>query len=71
MAEIVQSLFGITPETYQQGQQAMVDTQALQYAKLNPFEQANFAIGRGATMLGGALGGEDPMRKRIEQRQQI
>jgi hypothetical protein len=75
MADIVPTLFGITPEMYQQSQQARADAQALQYAKLSPFEQANFNISRGANMLGGAigqsLGGEDPMRKRIEQRQQI
>ena len=75
MAEIVQSLFGITPEMYQQSQQARADQQALQYAQLTPFQQANFAIGRGATMLGGAagraLGGEDPELARISARQQI
>jgi hypothetical protein len=75
MAEIVQSLFGITPEMYQQSQQARADQQALQYAKLSPFEQANFAISRGANMLGGvagrALGGEDPELARISMRQQI
>jgi hypothetical protein len=75
MAEIVQSLFGVTPEMYQQNQQAQADQQALQYAKLSPFEQANFAIGRGATMLGGAigrgLGGEDPELARVTARQQI
>jgi hypothetical protein len=75
MAEIVQSLFGITPDMYQQGQQARADQQALQYAQLTPFQQANFAIGRGANMLGGAigrgLGGEDPELARITMRQQI
>lgn len=75
MADIVQSLFGVTPEMYQQSQQARADQQAMQYAKLSPFEQANFAIGRGATMLGGvagrALGGEDPELARISARQQI
>ena len=75
MAEIVQSLFGITPEMYQQSQQAQADKQALQYAQLTPFQQANFAIGRGATMLGGVigrgLGGEDPELARITARQQI
>jgi len=75
MAEIVQSLFGVTPEMYQQSQQAQADAQALQYAKLSPFEQANYAIGRGATMLGGAigrgLGGQDPELARITMRQQI
>ena len=75
MADIVQSLFGVTPEMYQQNQQARADQQALQYAQLTPFQQANFAIGRGATMLGGAagraLGGEDPELARISMRQQI
>lgn len=75
MADIVQSLFGVTPEMYQQNQQARADQQALQYAQLTPFQQANFAIGRGATMLGGAagraLGGEDPELARISARQQI
>jgi len=75
MAEIVQSLFGITPDMYQQSQQARADQQALQYAQLSPFQQANYAIGRGANMLGGAigrgLGGEDPELARITARQQI
>ena len=75
MADIVQSLFGISPEMYQQSQQAMADKQALQYAQLTPFQQANYAIGRGANMLGGAigrgLGGEDPELARITMRQQI
>lgn len=75
MAEIVQSLFGITPESYQAAQQQRADAEALQYAKLSPFQQANFAIGRGANMLGGviggALGGEDPQLKMVSMRQQI
>ena len=75
MAEIVQSLFGVTPESYQMAQQQRADAQALQYAQLDPFQQANFAIGRGANMLGGAagraLGGQDPELMRITMRQQI
>lgn len=73
--DIVQSLFGVTPQAYQQAQQDRADAQAMQYARLSPFEQANFAIGRGATMLGGAiggaLGGQDPELQRITMRQQI
>ena len=73
--DIVQSLFGVTPQAYQQAQQARMDEQALQYAKLDPFQQANYAIGRGANMLGGAiggaLGGQDPELQRITMRQQI
>ena len=73
--DIVQSLFGITPQAYQQAQQDRMDAQALQYAKLDPFQQANYAIGRGASGLagaiGGALGGQDPELQRITMRQQI
>ena len=75
MAEIVNTLFGVTPESYRQAQQQQADAQALQYAKLDPFQQANYAIGRGANMLGGAiggaLGGQDPELQRITMRQQI
>ena len=73
--DIVNALFGVTPESYQQAQQARMDAQALQYAKLDPFQQANYAIGRGASGLagaiGGALGGQDPELQRISMRQQI
>jgi len=41
--EIVQTLFGVTPESYQQQQAALADQQALQYARLSPFQQANYA----------------------------
>jgi hypothetical protein len=75
MAEIVQSLFGVTPQMYQQQQQDRADAQALRFAQLDPFQQANFAIGRGANMLGGAiggaLGGQDPELQRVTMRQQI
>jgi hypothetical protein len=75
MVDIVQSLFGVTPEMYQQSQQARADQQAAQYAQMSPFQQANYAIGRGANMLGGAiggaLGGQDPQLALITARQQI
>jgi hypothetical protein len=75
MADIVPSLFGVTPQMYRQQQQDRADAQALRFAQLDPFQQANFAIGRGANMLGGAiggaLGGQDPELQRITMRQQI
>jgi hypothetical protein len=75
MADIVPSLFGVTPQMYQQQQQDRMDAQALRFAQLDPFQQANFAIGRGANMLGGAiggaLGGQDPELQRITRAQQI
>jgi hypothetical protein len=75
MADIVQTLFGVSPESYQQEQSALADQRAMQYAKLDPFQQANYAIGRGAYglagALGGALGGQDPELQRVTMRQQI
>lgn len=71
MADIVSSLFGVTPEMYQQAQAQQADQQALQYAQLSPFQQANFAIGSGAYRLAGALGGEDPQLKMISTRNAI
>jgi hypothetical protein len=75
MAEIVQSLFGVTPESYQQAQQQRADEQAMQFARLSPFQKASFGIGRGAYGLagaiGGALGGQDPELQRRSQAQQI
>jgi len=71
MADIVQSLFGVTPELYQQAQAQRASEAALQYAKLDPFQQANFAIGRGAYQLAGALGGTDPQLQMISTRNSI
>jgi hypothetical protein len=75
MADIVPSLFGFSPQMYQQQQQERADAQALRFAELDPFQQANYAIGRGAYGLagaiGGALGGQDPELQRITRRQQI
>jgi len=72
---IVDTLFGISPERLEQQRAADADARALQFAKLDPFQQANFAIGRGANMLagalGGALGGQDPELQRVTMRQQI
>jgi hypothetical protein len=75
MADIVPTLFGLTPEMYQQSQQARIDAQALQFAKLDPFERANYGISRGANMLAGAIGrsfgGEDPEETKIRMQQQL
>jgi hypothetical protein len=72
---IVQSLFGVSPESYQQEQSAMADQRAMQYARLDPFQQANYGIARGAYGLagavGGALGGQDPELQKISARNSI
>ncbi len=73
--DIVASLFGVTPESYRAAQEVALDKRAMEFAKLDPFEQANYAIGRGAYglagALGGALGAEDPELARISFRQSI
>jgi hypothetical protein len=75
MADIVPTLFGLTPEAYQQAQSAQADKMALQYAELSPMQQAQFAIGRGAYQLGGAIGGAlgavDPELQMISTRNAI
>jgi hypothetical protein len=75
MATIVDTLFGVSPERLDRERAAAADARALAFAKLDPFQQANFAIGRGASGLagaiGGALGGQDPELQRVTMRQQI
>jgi hypothetical protein len=69
--DIVQTLFGITPEGYQRQQAAEADRRALAIAQLNPMQRAEFNIGRGAYQLAGALGGTDPELARISLRQSV
>lgn len=71
MADIVPSLFGLTPEMYQQRQSAQADEMALQLAQLSPMQQAQFAISRGAYGLAGALGAPDPQLQMISTRNSI
>jgi len=73
--DIVGSLFGVTPEMYQQRQAALANQQALQFAQLTPMQQAQAGIYRGAYglagALGGALGAQDPQLQLISQRNAI
>lgn len=73
--DIVSSLFGVTPESYQRQQEAAAQAQALRFAELDPMQRATYGIYSGASQLGGAigraLGGEDPELARISMRQQI
>lgn len=74
-ADIVQTLFGVSPEAYQQKQADLAGQRALDMAQLDPFQRASYNIGRGAYQLGGALGGalggQDPQLQRISQRQAL
>lgn len=62
---IMGSLFGITPEMYQQQQNQQALSQAAQLAQLDPMARARTGIIYGANRLVGALGAEDPQLQRI------
>ena len=74
-ADIVQTLFGVSPEAYQQKQADLAGQRALDMAQLDPFQRASYNIGRGAYQLAGglagALGGQDPQLQKISQRQAL
>ena len=75
MASIMDTLFGVSAERFQQERDAAAEAQALQYARLSPIEKASLGVQRGAYglagALGGALGGQDPELQRRTQAQQI
>ena len=72
---IVPGLFGVTPESYRQQQQAAFDARALENVKLTSEQQANLNIQSGAYGLAGGigrmLGGEDPQMKIISGRNAV
>ena len=71
MTEIVQGLFGVSPEQLQMQQQQALEARAQQYALLSPEQQSTAAIYKGANQLGGAiggmLGGVDPMQQQASK----
>lgn len=75
MANVAESLFGVTPESLQAAQEQALQQRALQFAQLDPMQQAQagfyMAGSRLGTGLGGLLGAEDPQLKLVRQRQQI
>ena len=74
MADGVLSMF-MTPEQYQQMQTAQQQQRAMQFAAMDPMQQAQYGMFLGGSQLGGALarglGGEDRQLKLISQRQAI
>jgi hypothetical protein len=74
MASEILGLF-TTPEQYQLAQQQAQEAQAIKFANLDPMARASYGTFRAGQQLGnaigGALGGEDPMLKKISQRQQL
>ncbi len=74
MAEIVGSLFGVSPEQLMRQRQATDASNAFRYAQLDPLEQAKMSIYQGAAGVGrgvqGLLGG-DPELEKISQIKQL
>ena len=75
MAEVMNSLFGITPESLMADREAKLQQQAMQYAQADPFQRASASLYRGGNQLGGAIGGmlgaQDPEMMRVTQRQAL
>ena len=70
--DIVGSLFGVTPELYQEQRDLMRQKQAMDFAQQDPRAQATFGLYRAGQQVGQALGGlmgvEDPQMRLISQR---
>jgi hypothetical protein len=75
MTQIVESLFGVSPERYQQQKDAALQQEALAFAQLDPMQRATAGIYAGARQLGSGigrmLGGEDPGMRRVTEQDQI
>jgi len=75
MAEIVGSLFGVTPDMYERQQRQSALNEGIAMARLAPEDRAQAMIYSGAAGLGraggGLLGIEDPQMKLISARQSI
>lgn len=75
MADIVGSLFGVTPQMIQAENVAPIFRRAEAFANLTPMQQAQFGIYSGGAMLGqglgSLLGGEDPRLVQAKQMQQV
>ena len=75
MSEVVNSLFGITPESLTAQRDQALQQEAMQYAKMDPFQRATAGIYSGANRLGGAIGGmlgaQDPEMQKAAALQNI
>ena len=73
MAQITESLFGLTPEAVRAQQAAQLERQALAFAQLSPMQAAQAGLFRAGNQLGGGIAGlmgyQDPEVLRAQQRQ--
>jgi len=72
---IMGSLFGVSPEIYEQNRQEQTRKQAIEFAQLDPYERTNalaFIGGRGlGNIVGGAIGAQDPVMRMMSQRAEL
>ena len=75
MAEVINSLFGVTPESLTADREAALQQRAMQYAQMDPFKRAAASMYTAGSQLGGAIGGmlgaQDPEMMRLTQRQSL
>ena len=75
MADIVGSLFGVTPQMIQAENANTIFNRATQFAQLDPMQRAQQGIYMGGAMLGqgvaGLMGAEDPRLVQAKQMQQV
>ena len=74
-SEIVGSLFGVTPELYQEQRDQAASQRAMQLAQLDPFQRGNYENYMAGRGLGGAfasaMGVEDPQLRLISLRNSL
>jgi hypothetical protein len=75
MADVMNSLFGMTPESIQRQRDNELQARALQFAKLDPQQAAQMAFYTAGSRLGdagaGLLGAQDPVLQKATQRQAL
>lgn len=75
MAEVINSLFGMTPESLMAQREAELAQQATRYAQLTPMQAARAGFYTAGNRVGGAIGGllgaQDPEMMRLTQRQSL
>lgn len=73
--EVMSTLFGVTPESLMAEREKQLQARAVQFAQLDPMQQAQagfYAAGsRLGAAAGGLLGAQDPELQRIRQRQTL
>lgn len=73
--EVMSTLFGVTPEALMAQREAQLQQRAMQFAQMNPMEQAQAGFYTAGSRLGSAVGGllgaQDPELMRVRQRQSL